>query len=175
MVVKDGVDRRGAHHIRVIARGADGKAQPRLQEQPQQHRRRAVTAMAATTSSNCPGQGRARQQVASSLVKTVDRLIHIQHGGVAHDRDVDRNRAPVLTIMPASKLLTPIFVCRTRGDEAPRAFRRPWRRRCARYGCPAMATAAPTVGAQREAAVGGQVADVQHGIAEEQAPAPSGR
>lgn len=33
---KDGVDRRGSDHIRVIARGADGKAQLRLQKQAQE-------------------------------------------------------------------------------------------------------------------------------------------
>ena len=50
----------------------------------------------------------------------------------------------VLTMMPASRLLTPIFVCNS-------AVRKPESNPAAiaagrdRYGCPAMATTAPTV------------------------------
>ena len=45
---------------------------------------------------------------------------------------------------------------------------RPWRRRMARYGWPGDGHGRADGGAQREAAVGGKVANVQHGVAEEQ-------
>ena len=71
--------------------------------------------------------------------------------------------SPVFTIIPASRLSTPIFVCKnavTNPEQIPASMAA----RMDKKGCPLTATAAPTAAPSVKQPSVEQVADIQHRI-----------
>ena len=159
-----GVDGGGAHHVGVVAGGADSKTQPRAQEQCQKrhHQRHGHQSHHQLI---LVGQERALQQ-RLGLGEHGLGFIHVQQGGAVHDGDIDGVEAGV-DDDARQKAVDAHFRLQQGGDEAGEHAGGHGGQN-GQIGMPRDGHRGAHGGAQSKAAVGGQVADVEHGVAQKQ-------
>ena len=159
-----GVNRRGAHHVGVVARGADGEAETRPQEEREEDDHQ-DDGDEGDEELILAGKGGAFQE-GLRLGEDGLGLVHVQEGGIAHDGDVDGVEGGVHDDA-GEEALDPHAGLEEGRDEAgddPGAHG-------GRKGQPGVAgdgDDSAHAGAEGEAAVRGQVADIQHRVAQEQ-------
>ena len=158
------VDGRGAHHVGVVARGADGETETRAQKEREEDDHQ-------DDGDECdekfilPGESGALQE-GLRLGEYGLGLVHVQQGGIAHDGDVDGVEGCVHDDAGKKALHTHPGLEKSRdkaGDDSGTHGGRkgqPW--------VPGDRDNSTHAGAEGEAAVRGQVADIQHRVAQEQ-------
>ena len=159
-----GVNRGRAHHVGVVARGADGEAEARAQEEREEdnHENHGDEGHQELILGR---QGGSLQEILRQGEDGLG-LVHVQERGIAHDGDVDGIEAGV-DDDAGKEALDPHAGLEQGRDEA----RDDARKHRGRQGEPGVAgdgNHGAHTGAEGEAAVRGQVADVQHRIAQEQ-------
>ena len=156
-----GVDGGGADHVGIVAGGADGQTQAGAQKQGQKYhhggygddRHQQLILL---------GKDGALQQ-SPGLGEHGLGFVHVQQGGAAHDGDID-GVEPGVDNDARQEAVDAHFRLQQGGDEAgedPGG-------QDGQVGMPGNGHRSTHGGAQGEAAVGGQVAHIEHGVAQKQ-------
>ena len=161
---KGGIDRGGADHIGIVAGGADGQAQAGAQKQGQKNYH------------GNNGDDRHQQlillrkngalQQSPGLGEHGLGFVHVQQGGAAHDGDIDGVK-PGVDNDARQEAVDAHFRLQQGGDEAGEDSGGHGGQN-GQVGMPGNGHRGTHGGAQSEAAVGGQVAHIEHGVAQKQ-------